>query len=91
MDNEELQKMVRETYDLTQQNNVLLKKMRRTQRQAHIWQIVYWIILIGISIGAFYYVQPYLQKVYSLYTEGLSQYNGFKDAGTNLFKTTKPQ
>ncbi len=91
MDNEELQKMVQETYDLTKENNDLLKKMRRSQKLAHISRIVYWLILIGISVGAFYYIQPYLQKVYSLYTEGISQYSGFKDASTNLFKTTKPQ
>jgi hypothetical protein len=87
MENEDLKNMVQETLNIARENNNLLKKMRRSQRWGNISRIVYWLILIGISVGAFYYIQPYLEKAYSLYTEGLSDYTGLKDAGASFFKT----
>jgi len=79
MENEELKNMVQETLTLARQNNILLKKMRSAQRWAQITRTVYWLVIIALSIGAYYYVQPYFQKVLSLYTQGVSQLDGVKN------------
>ncbi len=52
---------------LTEENNRMLKRIRRAAFWTGISRIVYWIILIGISVGAFYYLQPYLEQLFSTY------------------------
>jgi len=53
---------------LTEENNRLLHKMWRAARLARAARVVYWIILIGASIGAYYYIQPYIDQILSLFT-----------------------
>ena len=61
MDPETRQKMV-ELLELTRENNKILHGLRRSQRWNTILNIIYWLIIIGIAIGAFYFLQPYVEK-----------------------------
>ena len=49
--------------ELTEENNKILRKMRRSILWGRIFHTLYWVIIIGISIGAYYYVQPYLENM----------------------------
>lgn len=65
---------------LTEENNKLIKKMLRSARLGHVMRILYWLVLIGISIGAFYFIQPYLEQLISVYAglnEGVSSLQSF--------------
>ncbi len=53
---------------LTEENNRILHGMRRTARLVGIGRLIYWIILIGVSIGAYYYIQPYLEQLFAAYS-----------------------
>ena len=56
------------TAELTKENNTLLHKMRRGARIRTVLHLFYWIVVIGLSFGAYYFLEPYLlqlQKVYS--------------------------
>lgn len=53
---------------LTEENNKLLHKMWRAARLARVMRTLYWLVIIGLSIGAYYYVQPYLEQLLSVYT-----------------------
>ncbi len=52
---------------LTEENNRMLRRIRRAAFWTGISRIIYWIILIGISVGAFYYIQPYIQQFWDTY------------------------
>jgi hypothetical protein len=52
---------------LTEENNRLLHKMWRAARVARAARVVYWVILIGVSIGAYYYIQPYIDQFLSMF------------------------
>jgi hypothetical protein len=52
---------------LTEENNRMLKRIRRATFWNGIIRAVYWIVLLGISIGAYYYVQPYLEQLIATY------------------------
>jgi len=73
----ESKKLLEETLELEQENNKILHSMKRSMALARIMNVVYWLIIIGISIGAFYFVQPYFNKVLGLYNS---------ITGQNLFK-----
>lgn len=53
---------------LTEENNRLLKKMWRAARIGRAVRLFYWLIIIGLSIGALYYIQPYVNQLLSVYS-----------------------
>lgn len=65
----ESEKLLRETFELVKDNNTMLHKIRRGQKWASFMRVVYWLIIIGISIGAWYYLQPYVNKMMNLYNQ----------------------
>jgi hypothetical protein len=52
--------LLQNTYKLAEENNELLRKMRRSQRFSRIMTILYWGLIIVISIGSYYAILPYL-------------------------------
>jgi len=63
----ESKKLLEETLQLAQENNKMLHSMRRSLRWSRIMSIMYWVLIIGISIGAFYFLQPYVDQVVKMY------------------------
>ena len=63
----ESKKLLEETLELEQENNKILHSMKRSMTWARVMSVVYWLIIIGISVGAFYFIQPYFDRVLSLY------------------------
>lgn len=53
---------------LTEENNHLLHKMWRAARIGRAMRVLYWLVIIGISIGALYYIQPYIDQFLAVYT-----------------------
>jgi hypothetical protein len=67
MDQEE-RSLLEENLRMSRENNKLLIKVRSSQRWASITRVLYWMVLIGISFGAFYFLQPYIEKIMNLYS-----------------------
>ena len=63
---------------LTEENNKMLRQIKRGTRWARVWHIFYWLIVIGISIGAFYFLQPYIDNLTSVYGDLQQQINNVK-------------
>ena len=77
---EQLESMLRETRDLTRQNNDLLKKIRRVQKIGQITRMFYWILIIGVTFGAFYFIQPYIKTVTNLYGGNANSISDFESS-----------
>jgi len=67
MDQEE-RSLLEENLRVSRENNQLLLKVRSFQRWSSVTRILYWVILIGISFGAFYFLQPYIEKIMRIYS-----------------------
>ncbi len=63
----ESKKLLEDTLRLEQDNNKILHSMRRTMRFSSIMTFIYWIIIIGSAVGAYYYFQPYFNKILGVY------------------------
>ncbi|TSC77549.1 MAG: Uncharacterized protein G01um101424_343 [Parcubacteria group bacterium Gr01-1014_24] len=63
----ESQKLLERTSELAEENNKILRSMRRSQRISGIIRFVYWAFIIGSAIGAYYFIQPYLEQIMSIY------------------------
>ncbi len=72
----ESKQLLQETFKLASENNKMLKSIKHHQRVASFARSVYWLIVIALGIGAFYYLQPYYNQLISF----------FKDTGMTLEK-----
>lgn len=81
--------LLERTYKLVEENNGLLHKIRRAGRFATITRIAYWVIIISLSLGAYYLIQPYIEAVSGLYGDignvGNTSMNSIQNT-TNLFR-----
>lgn len=75
---EEAKRLLQENLRLSKENNELLQKIRRVQRWSQISKIIYWVIIIGIAYGAFYYLKPYLEGIMNIYDGGFSNGEDWK-------------
>lgn len=68
----EIKHLLEENLKLSQENNLLLAKVQNYLKWAQITKAFYWLLIIGISVGAFYYIKPYLGNLLSIYNGDLS-------------------
>lgn len=59
----ELKKVVK----LSEENNTMLRRVDHRAKMAVLWGIFRWAIVIGVALGAFYYIQPYLEQLATIY------------------------
>ncbi len=71
--NPDEKKLLEETAELSRENNKILHQLRRSLVWGRIMHTLYWVIIIGASVGAFYFIQPYIDSVRSLTGGGESQ------------------
>lgn len=71
--------LLKKSVELAEENNRMLHAMRRSQRIAGIFRLVYWLFIIGSAVGAYYFIQPYLGSLMNLYGGG----------ATDVFKSFK--
>jgi hypothetical protein len=55
--------LLRETAELAKENNKILKGIRRSNRLALLWRIIYWSMIIGLAYGSFIYMEPYIKQL----------------------------
>lgn len=74
MDPEE-KEMLKQTLSLAEENNEMLRKVRGVQQREMFWHIAKVVIIAGLAFGSFYFLEPYLNKVVSMYNsiDGVQQ------------------
>ena len=51
------------------QANQMLHRIERRARWALLFSSLKWFIIIGLSLGAFYYTKPYLEQLMETYSQ----------------------
>ena len=74
--------LLEETLALSKENNKMLHSMKRSMRLARVMSIFYWVIIIGSAVGAYYYIEPYLDQLMNVYGSA----KGNLDSINSLFK-----
>ena len=63
----EERQMLRESLELSRKNNEILHKLYRATLWGRAIKGLYWLILIGITVGSFYFIQPYIDTLTGVY------------------------
>jgi hypothetical protein len=71
--------ILRRVLELSQKNNKMLNSIQRSMFWGKVYRYIYWIIIVGVAIGAYYYLEPYINGV-------LQVYGSVKDNVTNIFQ-----
>lgn len=80
----ETKQLLKENLDISKENNVLLKRMVRNQKWTNVYRVTYWAIIIFSTLGAFYFIKPFLGNLLNVYTGGVSGTSSMNDVMKNL-------
>lgn len=78
--------LLEKTLSLEQENNSLLKSIKRSMRLASIMSIFYWVFIIGSAVGAYYFIQPYIDGITGAYVGTKDTVNTNIDNILNILK-----
>jgi len=70
--------------ELVKENNEILHKMRRSLFWGRVFKAVYLIIILGVTFGAYYFIQPYLEGVLGTYQSVLGGEGQVPGVGSSL-------
>ncbi|MFZ3020287.1 MAG: hypothetical protein WA051_02085 [Minisyncoccia bacterium] len=68
--------------ELSESNNKILRAVKRSILLGRIFHTLYWVVIIGVSVGAFYFLKPYISQIEDLYgglKSGASSAQGIND------------
>ena len=84
----ESKKLLEETFRLTQENNNMLRKVRSVQKWANLWSLLKVLLIIGIALGSFYFLEPFVNKFISIWNNvsGNQQQNLNSNPVQDFFK-----
>ncbi|MES2088081.1 MAG: hypothetical protein V4467_03775 [Patescibacteria group bacterium] len=63
----EEKKLLERVAVLSEENNQILRGIRRSNRWGTAIKIFYWVVILAISFGTYIYIQPYVQGVFNAY------------------------
>ncbi len=62
-----LKNEIQQLRELVQENNAMLQSIQRRARMSILFSSLKWIVLIGLSFGAFYFIKPYMDTALQSY------------------------
>lgn len=68
----EERELLTRSIELSEENNKMLRSMRRSARFSSFLRLVYWVLIIGSAIWTYYFIQPYLEAIIKGY-EGMQK------------------
>ena len=72
---EELKELLEKNLEISEETLRILKKMRRGRMIGGILVFFKWVIIIGLSAGAYYYAEPYIKNIIGGLDKTMSQIN----------------
>lgn len=77
----EMREDLSEVKEMMIENSKMIKRLHSAYRISYTVSIIKWVIVIGFTLGTFYYIQPYLENVLKLYGSINSLTGGVENNG----------
>ncbi len=82
--NPEEKQMLEETLELSQENNKMLKHIRRSQKMAAVIRIFYWVLVLVVSYGAYTFAEPYVNQMVKIIQSSQTELSNIRNLGNKL-------
>ncbi|WKZ26137.1 MAG: hypothetical protein QY304_01860 [Candidatus Paceibacterota bacterium] len=79
--NPQEKELLEKTLEYTRENNKMLRAMRRSIRFSSFLRVAYWLIIIGLGIGLYKYLQPFLEEFKDIFNQVVELKNSFGNSG----------
>jgi hypothetical protein len=76
--------LLERTYKMTEENNAILKSIRNSNRWIIAYKILYWVIILGLSFGAYYSLKPYMETLFGAYGQLQGEAGGIQNISSTL-------
>ncbi len=76
----EERELLKRSVSLAEDNHRMLRSIRRSMHISSIISILYWVIIIGSAVGAYYIIQPYSDQIVKVYNEAKTNLDGLSNA-----------
>jgi len=80
-DFDNLRNDVEETREIAERNHEMLKSIESTMFWRRVFTIIYWVLILGVAIGLFYFLDPYIDRLFDAYSQLVDQFNSIPDIG----------
>ncbi len=70
---------LRKILELEQKNHKMLTSIHKSMFWSKVFRVIYWVIIIAATVGAYYYIEPYINGI-------IEAYGGFKGDILNIFR-----
>lgn len=90
MADEELKTLLRENIEVSKESLKILKKINRGRIFGNVFKTLKWMLIIGISFGAYYYIEPFVSKYLDLMKGLTSGVENVQKIGNNVNSAVSP-
>ena len=80
--------MLEEAVALSRENNAILRKMRRSALVSSFFRILYIVVILGLTFGSYYLIQPYIDQFKGVYGTVQDSVGKVQNAGSSLGNLT---
>jgi len=83
----EIKTILQENLRISHENNEMILSLVKYQKQQKTLKIIYWVLIILVTFGSLFFIQPLLGSLISLYTGGAgdtSSVSSYSDILKNL-------
>lgn len=90
MADEELKVLLRENIEVSKESLKILKKINRGRILGNIFTTFKWTLIIGISFGAYYFIEPFFSRYLDLMKGLTSGVENIQKVGNNVNSAVAP-
>jgi len=58
----ELRKLLKRNLEISKENNEMLHRLQSAMRWGRFFRIAYWVVIISLMFGAYYFIQPLVEQ-----------------------------
>jgi len=58
----EISNLLEENLKISEENNKILRKISRAMTWSRIFSILYWLVVLGTTVGLYYILQPFIES-----------------------------
>ena len=69
LEDNEIKSQIEESLAIGKENRRMLKKLLSYRRWEAVYAILKWLIVAGVALGTYYYLQPYIDQLVAAYEQ----------------------
>ncbi|MBU2633064.1 hypothetical protein KJ751_00970 [Patescibacteria group bacterium] len=76
----EIKKLLKRNLEISEESSNIIKKIHGAQRTGRILKILKWFLVIALALGAYYYVQPFMETFWETVGQIKKDFSSLKEA-----------